>query len=74
MPLAAEDTAGTTLSPADPAEVADSLAYARRFDERGKARRTGVEYAYRLAADQLVKQLTANGYFVMRRRSAPKSQ
>ncbi|MFC7477775.1 hypothetical protein ACFQS7_25720 [Dankookia sp. GCM10030260] len=64
---AAEDAAGTALSPADPAEVADSLAYAMRFDERGKARRTGVEYASQLAAGQLVRHLTASGYVVMRR-------
>lgn len=69
-PMPAEDAAGGTLSPADPAEVADSLAYAMRFDERGKARRTGVEYASKLAADQLVQQLTASGYVVMRRRPA----
>src|SRR5688500_14094872 len=37
------------LRPADPAELADSLAYAMRFDERGKARRIGVEYASKIA-------------------------
>jgi hypothetical protein len=35
------------LRPADPAEVADSLAFAMRFDERGKARRTGVDTSLR---------------------------
>jgi hypothetical protein len=70
-PPAAEDADSAALSPADPVEVADSLAYAMRFDERGKARRTGVEYASQLAADQLVRQLTASGYVVMRRRPAP---
>jgi len=47
-------------------EVADSLAYAMRFDERGKARRTGVEYVAKLAAEQLVRQLTASGFVIMR--------
>ena len=70
-PQVVEAAAGTALRPVDPAEVADSLAYAMRFDERGKARRTGVEYASQLAADQLVRQLTASGFVVMRRRSAP---
>ncbi|MFC7478432.1 hypothetical protein ACFQS7_29190 [Dankookia sp. GCM10030260] len=70
-PQVVEDAAGAALSPADPAEVADSLAYAMRFDERGKARRTGVEYASQLAAAQLVRQLTASGYVVMRRRPPP---
>ena len=67
-PQVVEDASGAALSPVDPAEVANSLAYAMRFDERGKARRTGVEYASQLAADQLVRQLTASGYVVMRRR------
>jgi hypothetical protein len=58
---------GRRLSPASPEDVAESLAYAMRFDERGKARRTGVEYASKLAADQLVKQLLASGFVVMRK-------
>ena len=41
MPV--EDLEGTALSPVDPAEVADLLAYAMRFDERAKARRTGLK-------------------------------
>ena len=46
-------------------EVADSLAYARRFDEQGKSRRTGVEYLAKVAAGQLVRQLTASGFIIM---------
>jgi hypothetical protein len=38
-----QDLDSQGLRPYDPAEVANSLAYAMRFDERGKARRTGVE-------------------------------
>jgi hypothetical protein len=73
-PLAAVDMAGTTLIPADPADVADSLAYAMRFDERGKARRTGVEYAAKLAAETLVTRLLASGFIVMRRSPAAPSR
>jgi hypothetical protein len=60
---------GVPLQAAAPEEVADALAYAMRFDERGKARRTGHEYAARLAADQLVHQLLRSGFVVARRRS-----
>ncbi|MGG5890696.1 hypothetical protein ACLF3G_26735 [Falsiroseomonas sp. HC035] len=61
------DLDGHGLRPADPAEVADSLAYAMRFDERGRARRTGVEYASKIAAEQLVQRLLASGFVLMRR-------
>ena len=37
-----------------------------RFDERGKARRTGVEYLAKVPAEQLVRQLAASGFVVMR--------
>jgi hypothetical protein len=62
---------GYPLRPATPEEIAGTLAYAMRFDERGKARRTGVEYASKLAADQLVRQLLASGFVVMRKPPAP---
>jgi len=55
------------LVTAETIEVADSLAYAMRFDERGKARRTGVEYPAKVAAEQLVRQLTASGFVIMAR-------
>jgi hypothetical protein len=64
---------GQWLHPASQQEVADSLAYALRFDGAGKARRTGVEYAAKLAAEQLVRQLTMSGFVVMRRRGPPGS-
>ncbi|MGK7870927.1 hypothetical protein [Falsiroseomonas sp. E2-1-a20] len=66
-PPAPPDLDGQGLRPADPAEVADSLAFAMRFDERGRARRTGVEYASKIAAEQLVKRLPASGFVLMRR-------
>ena len=52
---------------AEPHEIADTLAYAMRFDERGRARRTGMEHAAKLAAEQLVRQLSASGFVIMRR-------
>jgi hypothetical protein len=58
---------GVPLRPAAPEEVADALAYAMTFDSRGKARRTGVEYAAKLAAEGLVRHLQASGYVIMRK-------
>jgi hypothetical protein len=65
-PLAPPGPDSQGLRPADPAEVADSLAFAKRFDARGKARRTGVEYASKIAAEQLVQRLLASGFVLMR--------
>jgi hypothetical protein len=73
QPQAAVEVDGQWLRPAGPEEVADSLAYAMRFDSSGKARRTGVEYAATVAAEQLVRQLTMSGFVVMRRGAPPPS-
>jgi hypothetical protein len=73
QPQAAVEVDGQWLRQAGPEEVADSLAYAMRFDSTGKARRTGVEYAARVAAEQLVRQLTMSGFVVMRRDAPPPS-
>jgi len=62
---------GKGLLPAEPEEVADALAYAMRFDERGKARRTGAEYAAKLAAEHLVRHLLLSGYVVLRKPAGP---
>jgi hypothetical protein len=62
---------GRQLRPAAPEDVADALAYAMRFDERGKARRTGLEYSSKLAADGLVRQLLLSGFVLMRKPPAP---
>ena len=70
-PWATVEIAGTIFDPADPAEVPDSLAYAMRFNECGKARRTGVDYVATLAAEVLVKRLGTSGFVVMRRRPMP---
>ncbi|HEV7263327.1 MAG TPA: hypothetical protein VGN83_00175 [Falsiroseomonas sp.] len=68
---AAVEVDGQWLRLACPEEVADSLAYAMRFDSTGKTRRTGVEYAATIAAEQLVRQLAMSGFVVMRRGTRP---
>jgi hypothetical protein len=62
---------GQWLHPVSQQEVADSLAYAMRFDATGKARRTGAEYAAPAAAEQLLRQLAMSGYVLMRRGGPP---
>jgi hypothetical protein len=60
------------LRPASREEVADALAFAMRFNEHGKARRTGWEYAAQLAADQLVSGLERAGFVLMRGPGTPR--
>jgi hypothetical protein len=62
-----------TLSPALAEDVAEALAYALRYDERGKPRRTsaGWDFAAGIAAEHLVQHLTRAGFVVMRRRPRP---
>jgi hypothetical protein len=57
------------LVPVSPKEVADALAYALRYDERGKPNRTaaGWDFATGIAAEHLAAYLTRAGYVVMRR-------
>lgn len=52
-------------------ELVDTLAYAMRTHERGKARRTGVECAFTLAANVLVRSLGASDFVLLRRKSVP---
>ncbi|GGC67125.1 hypothetical protein GCM10011504_51410 [Siccirubricoccus deserti] len=60
------------LSPAEPAEVASALAYALRFDERGRPRR-GVawEMATTLLAKQLALQLERANFVILKRPPRP---
>jgi hypothetical protein len=58
--------AGAELAPAAPEEVAMALAYALRFSEAGKPRRTGHEFLAPLAAAQLVAHLERCRFVVMR--------
>jgi hypothetical protein len=63
---------GRQVVPVALEDLVDQLAYIMCFDERGKARRTGYEYASKLAADHLVRQLLARGFIVMGKpRAAP---
>jgi hypothetical protein len=60
------------LLPVDQAEVASALAYALRFDERGKPRRGPAwEMAAILLAEQLVAQLERANFVVLKRQPAP---
>jgi hypothetical protein len=60
------------LLPATAEELADTLAFAIRFNASGKARRTGWESAAQIAAGELVARLEASGFVLMRRRPSPK--
>ncbi|WP_159993656.1 hypothetical protein [Roseomonas sp. 18066] len=55
------------LSEASPEELADALAYALRYDERGKPRPSGGQLVASLAAERLVQHLARSGYVVMKR-------
>jgi hypothetical protein len=57
---------GEPLRAVTPDEIAQSLAYALRFDDRGKPRRTGYEATAALAAAQLAPHLARSGGVVMR--------
>ncbi|MBW6397020.1 hypothetical protein KPL78_04130 [Roseomonas sp. HJA6] len=66
--------ATASLAPASPGEVAESLAYALRFDERGRPRSGGWEFAAAIAAERLVEHLERAGFVVLKRRTgAPHS-
>jgi hypothetical protein len=54
------------LAAAAPEEVAEVLSYALRFDERGKPRRGGWDFAAGLAAERLTEHLRRSGFVVMR--------
>lgn len=70
--VAAPGPLTTPLVPADPADVASALAYALRFDERGRPRRGSVwEMAAALLAEQLAAQLERANFVVMRKAPQP---
>ena len=60
----------TDLTAASPEEIAEALSYALRYDERGKPRRGGGEFAAGIAAERLVEHLRRAGYVVMKARGA----
>lgn len=60
------------LVPADPADVASALAYALRFDERGRPRRGSAwDIAVAALAEQLATHLARANLVVMRRPPRP---
>ena len=58
----------TDLATATPEEIAEALSYALRFDERGKPRRGGWDFAAGLAAERLADHLRRSGFIIMRAR------
>ena len=60
----------TDLTAASPEEIAEALSYALRYDERGKPRRGGGEFAAGIAAERLAEHLRRAGYVVMKARGA----
>ena len=60
----------TDLTAASPEEIAETLSYALRYDERGKPRRGGGEFAAGIAAERLAEHLRRAGYVVMKVRGA----
>ena len=60
----------TDLTAASPEEIAEALSYALRYDERGKPRRGGGEFAAGIAAERLAEHLHRAGFVVMKARGA----
>ncbi|WP_426960121.1 hypothetical protein [Muricoccus radiodurans] len=58
------------LVPASDEELATALAYALRFDARGKARRGGGDLAASLAGERLAEHLRRAGFVLMREKGA----
>ena len=61
------DAADLTAATAE--EIAAVLSYALRYDERGKPRRSGWDFAAGMAAERLTEHLRRSGYIVMRARA-----
>jgi hypothetical protein len=58
------------LAAVTPQEIAEALAYALRYDERGKPHRGGWDLIANLAAERLAEHLRRSGFVIMRTRSA----
>ena len=57
------------LAAATPEEIAEILAYALRYDERGKPRKSGWDFAVNLAADRIAEHMRRSGLVILRARS-----
>ena len=55
------------LKPADREDAIESLAYALRFDNRGKVRRVAETIINRIAAERMVEELDRAGFVVLRK-------
>ena len=62
------DPDAADLAAATAEEIAAVLSYALRYDERGKPRRSGWDFAAGMAAERLTEHLRRSGYIVMRAR------
>jgi hypothetical protein len=55
------------LTPADPKDLADALAFALRFQGRRKRVHSGDEYMAAITAERLVRYLDKAGFVVMKK-------
>ena len=60
-----------SLRPAMSEEVAQSLAYALRFDDRGKPMRRADDIMAVITANWLVRHLERSGFVIMKKPPAP---
>lgn len=65
----AQPEATANLIAATPEEITDALAYALRYDDRGKPRKGGWDFVASLAAESLVAHLRRAGFVILRARS-----
>jgi hypothetical protein len=54
------------LAAATPEEIVEAISYALRYDERGKPRKGGWDFAAGLAAERLVEHLRRSGFILFR--------
>ena len=70
-PAPPPDGAPRRLDEADVADLVAALAYALRYDARGRPRKGGWDHAADLAAEWLAEYLHRSNFVVLRRRPAP---
>ena len=63
-------TTDSPLRPADPADVADALAYALRYDGRRRVHHADDAMA-RITAERLIRHLERAGFVLMRSEPSP---
>lgn len=56
----------TDLAAASPEEITEAISYALRYDERGKPRKGGWDFAAGLAAERLAEHLKRSGFILFR--------